>query len=165
MNFTDVAEGKWYTEAIQYVYHKGMMNGVGDNLFDINGSTTRGMLMTILARMSGVDTTGSEPWYQAGLDWAVANEVSDGTNPEAVITREQLVTMLYRNAGSPTADLSALDGFADADSVSSWAQDAMAWAIENGIVTGMGDNTLAPQMTTPRCQMAAMLQRYDAMMA
>jgi len=177
--FKDTKINEWYHDGIHFCIDTGLMNGIAADQFNPDGATTRGMLMTILARMAGVDTSagdgagadgsagdavaGSVPWYQAGLEWAVENEVSDGTNPEAVITREQLVTMLYRNAGTPTAYLSSLDGFADAESVSSWAKDAMAWAVESGIVTGMGDNTLAPQMTTPRCQMAAMLQRYDAL--
>ena len=80
--------------------------------------------MTVLARYAGKDTTGSTPWYQVGMDWSKANGVSDGTNPNADITREQLVTILYRYAGSPTAN-GKLDNFSDSASVSSYAENAM----------------------------------------
>ena len=80
------------------------MNGTGSDTFSPNASTTRGMLMTVLARYAGEDTTGGATWYEKGMNWAKAKGVSDGTNPEVNITREQLVTMLYRYAGSPKAN-------------------------------------------------------------
>ena len=104
------------------------MSGTGDNKFSPSSSTTRGMLMTVLARYAGHDTTNSIPWYQAGMDWAKANGVSDGTNPTINITREQLVTMLYRYAGSPAAN-GSLDSFTDASTVSSYAVSAMQWGL------------------------------------
>ncbi|MFQ9127586.1 MAG: S-layer homology domain-containing protein [Butyricicoccaceae bacterium] len=102
----------WYADAVQYVTDKGLMNGTDDNQFSPNASTTRGMLMTVLARYAGEDTTGGAIWYEKGMNWAKANGVSDGTNPNANITREQLVTMMYRYAGSPKAD-GKLDSFSD----------------------------------------------------
>ena len=96
-------DSDWFAGAVDYVYRNGMMNGVGGGLFDPNGSVTRGMLMTVLARMAGVNTAGSQPWYKAGMDWAKAVGVSDGTNPEGSITREQVAVMLYRYCGAPAA--------------------------------------------------------------
>lgn len=124
--YVDVASSAWYNDAIQYVTDKGLMSGTGDNKFSPSSSTTRGMLITVLARYAGQDTTNSIPWYQAGMDWAKANGVSDGTNPTINITREQLVTMLYRYAGSPAAN-GSLDSFTDASTVSSYAVSAMQW--------------------------------------
>ena len=122
--FVDVAKSDWFADAVAYVTDKGLMNGTGSDTFSPNASTTRGMLMTVLARYAGEDTTGSTPWYQKGMEWAKANGVSDGTNPEVNITREQLVTMLYRYAGSPKAN-GSLDSFSDAASVSSYAVNAV----------------------------------------
>ena len=91
----------WYADAVKYVTDKGLMNGTDDNQFSPSATTTRAMLMTVLARYAGEDTTGGATWYEKGMNWAKAKGVSDGTNPNANITREQLVTMMYRYAGSP----------------------------------------------------------------
>ena len=125
--FNDVSANDWFASAVDYVTGKGMMNGTGSNTFSPNASTTRGMLMTVLARYAGTDTTDGATWYEKGMEWAKTNGVSDGTNPNADITREQLVTMLYRYAGSPTAN-GKLDNFSDSASVSSYAENAMQWA-------------------------------------
>ena len=95
--FSDVAKSDWFADAVAYVTDKGLMNGTGSDTFSPNASTTRGMLMTVLARYAGADTTGGATWYEKGMNWAKAKGVSDGTNPNADITREQLVTMLYRS--------------------------------------------------------------------
>ena len=88
--FSDVSSSDWFADAVKYVSDKGMMNGTGNGKFSPADSTTRGMLMTVIARYAGEDTTGSNPWYQKGMEWAKANGVSDGTAPNANITREQL---------------------------------------------------------------------------
>ena len=119
------------------------------------------MLMTVLARYAGTDTTGGAPWYQKGMEWAKANSVSDGTNPEVNITREQLVTMLYRYAGSPATN-GSLDNFSDAASVSSYAVNAMQWAVANGIVNG-SNGKLNPQNNATRAEVAAILMRFCEM--
>ena len=159
--FVDVAKSDWFADAVAYVTDKGLMNGTGSDTFSPNASTTRGMLMTVLARYAGEDTTGSTPWYQKGMEWAKANGVSDGTNPEVNITREQLVTMLYRYAGSPKAN-GSLDSFSDAASVSSYAVNAMQWAVENGIVNG-SNGKLNPQDNATRAEVAAILMRFCEM--
>ena len=159
--FSDVEKSDWFADAVAYVTDKGLMNGTGSDTFSPNASTTRGMLMTVLARYAGTDTTGSKPWYQKGMEWAKAHGVSDGTNPEVNITREQLVTMLYRYAGSPAAS-GSLDNFSDASTVSSYAVNAMQWAVANGIVNG-SNGKLNPQNNATRAQVAAILMRFCEM--
>lgn len=158
--FTDVAN-HWAKDAINYVTDKGLMNGTGSNTFSPNASTTRGMLMTVLARYAGEDTAGGATWYEKGMNWAKAKGVSDGTNPTVKITREQLVTMLYRYAGSPAAN-GSLDSFSDAASVNSYAANAMQWAVANGIVNGL-NGKLNPQNNATRAQVAAILMRFCEM--
>ena len=159
--FDDVTSSDWFADAVKYVADKGLMNGTDDNQFSPNASTTRGMLMTVLARYAGEDTTGGATWYEKGMDWAKAKGVSDGTNPNADITREQLVTMMYRYAGSPKAD-GKLDSFSDAASVSTYAADAMQWAVANGIVNG-SNGKLNPQNNATRAEVAAILMRFCEM--
>lgn len=156
---TDVKHD-WTWEGINYCMERGLMNGVSDTAFDPDGATTRGMLMTILARASGVDTNGGPTWYHKGMIWAVTNNISDGTQPEAVITREEFVTMLWRQAGRPAADPSALSAFPDSSSVNSWASEALAWAVEAGVLTG-SDGLLDPQSGATRAQAAALLMRWQ----
>ncbi len=158
VDYSDVDSGAWYNDAVQYVSGKGLMNGTGNGKFSPNGLTTRGMIMTILARNAGVDTGGGAVWYEKGMNWAKANGVSDGTNPTATITREQLAAMLYRYAGSPSTN-GSLDSFADADSVSAYAVSAMQWAVENGIVNG-ANGKLNPQNNATRAEVAAILMRF-----
>ena len=151
----------WYADAVKYVTDKGLMNGTDDNQFSPSATTTRAMLMTVLARYAGEDTTGGATWYEKSMEWAKAKGVSDGTNPNANITREQLVTMMYRYAGSPKAD-GKLDSFSDAASVSTYAADAMQWAVANGIVNG-SNGKLNPQNNATRAQVAAILMRFCEM--
>ena len=158
--FTDVAYDFWGKEAIDYVVAEGLMNGTSETTFAPNVTTTRAMLMTILARMDGVDTTGSDPWYAKGMEWAVAEGVSDGTNPEGTITREQLAVMLYRYSGSPAVSNDTLT-FADADAVSDWAVDGVKWAVANGILSGKGNNTLDPQGNATRAEVAQMIFNFS----
>ena len=159
--FSDVAKSDWFADAVAYVTDKGLMNGTGSDTFSPNASTTRGMLMTVLARYAGEDTTGGATWYEKGMNWAKAKGVSDGTNPTVNITREQLVTMLYRYAGSPAAN-GSLDNFSDAASVSSYAVNAMQWAVANGIVNG-SNGKLNPKNNATRAEVAAILMRFCEM--
>ena len=158
VKFDDIKDTDWFNESVTYVAEKGLMTGTATTKFSPNANTTRAMLMTILARLAGVDTEGGANWYEKGLNWAKENGISDGTNPEANITREQLVTMLYRFAKSPAATGELK--FADAANVSAWALDAMKWAVAHGIVTGMNANELNPTGLATRAQMAAILMRY-----
>ena len=159
--FSDVAKSDWFADAVAYVTDKGLMSGTGSDKFAPSATTTRAMLMTVLARYAGEDTTGGATWYEKSMEWAKAKGVSDGTNPNADITREQLVTMLYRYAGSPAAN-GSLDSFSDAASVNSYAANAMQWAVANGIVNGL-NGKLNPQNNATRAQVAAILMRFCEM--
>ena len=160
-SFSDVKTGDWYADAVKYVSDKSLMSGTGSDKFAPSATTTRAMLMTVLARYAGEDTTGGATWYEKSMEWAKAKGVSDGTNPNANITREQLVTMLYRYAGSPKAD-EKLDSFSDAASVSTYAASAMQWAVANGIVNG-SNGKLNPQNNATRAEVAAILMRFCEM--
>lgn len=121
------------------------------------------MMVTVLARYAGVDTTTGSTWYEAGQTWAVENGVSDGTNMNGTLTREQLVSMLWRYAGSPAPE-GDLSSWSDAAAVSGWATDAMTWAVESGILSGTGKNTLNPQGSASRAELASLLVRADALL-
>lgn len=160
-SFTDVPAGSWYEEAVNYVHEKGLMNGTSKNGFSPNASTTRGMIVTILARVEGVNTNGT-PWYAAGQKWAMDNGISDGTNMPGVITREQLATILYRYAKQKGYDVSksaALTAFSDADKVSGYAAEAMQWAVAEGLLQG-SNGKLDPQGSATRAQVATILMRF-----
>ncbi|MDR1247653.1 MAG: S-layer homology domain-containing protein [Clostridiales Family XIII bacterium] len=120
------------------------------------------MLVTVLAREAGIDTDGGDTWYAKAVEWGIANGITDGANPDGEITREQFAAMLYRYAGSPRPD-GGFDSYDDAASVSSWAEDAMAWAVESGLITGRTETTLAPPGTANRAEAATLLQRYFEM--
>ena len=160
--FTDVTSGSWYYDGVKYACDNGLMNGTGANAFNPNADTTRSMIVTILARMEGVNTSGGVTWYTAGRAWAMENGISDGTNMEGKITREQLAAMLYRYAKMKGYDVSAsasLSGYADASSVSGWAKEAMQWAVGSGLIQGSG-NALTPQANASRAQIATILMRF-----
>ena len=156
----DDTKDHWSRDEVNFVAARELFNGVGGNQFGVSQPMTRGMVNTVLARLAGVDTTPSQgqAWYEVGTDWAKKNGISDGTDPTAPVTREQLATLLYRYAGSPS--VSGTLHAADAASVSDYAEDALLWANQNGIVNGVGSNTIAPKDNAQRAQVAAMLARY-----
>lgn len=160
--FTDVTSGSWYYDGVKYACDNGLMNGTSSNAFSPNADTTRSMIVTILARMEGVNTSGGVTWYTAGRAWAMENGISDGTNMEGKITREQLAAMLYRYAKMKGYDVSAsasLSGYTDASGVSGWAKEAMQWAVGSGLIQGSG-NALTPQANASRAQIATILMRF-----
>ena len=160
--FTDVSDNAWYASAVNYAVDKGLMNGTGDNKFSPEAATTRGMIVTILARLDGKNTSGT-PWYLAGQRWAMEYEISDGTNMTSAITREQLVTMLFRYAvknGLEAVTLAEnLSRFTDASDVSSWAVPAMQWAVGQGLIQG-SNGLLRPQANASRAEVATILMRF-----
>ena len=161
-SFTDVPSGSWYADAVNYVSEKGLMNGTSKNGFSPNATTTRGMIVTILARVEGVNTNGT-PWYAAGQKWAMDNGISDGTNMTGEVTREQLAAILYRYAklkGYDTSKSNKLDSFKDADKVSSWAVEAMQWANAESLINGKSNSMLDPQGKATRAETAAILMRF-----
>ena len=159
--FTDVSANNWFYDGVKYAYENGLMNGTSSNAFSPNANTTRGMIVTILARVEGVNTNGT-PWYAAGQKWAMDNGISDGTNMPGVITREQLATILYRYAKQKGYDVSksaALTAFSDADKVSGYASEAMQWAVAEGLLQG-SNGKLNPQGSATRAQVATILMRF-----
>ena len=136
-DYTDVHVGDWYYDAVAYVSEHGLMDGVGSGKFNPEGAVTRAMVWTVLARMAGEETGGGSTWYSKAQEWVMETGISDGTNPMASITREQLAAMLYRYAGSP-AVTGSLSAYPDAGEVSDWAVDAMVWATEEGIINRHG---------------------------
>ena len=159
MNFVDVNTGDWFYDAVEYVYTNGLMEGTSTRTFEPNATMTRAMFWTVLARIDGETITGDN-WKTLAQNWAVSSGISDGTNADALITREQMVTMLYRFANSPEVAATGFGQFTDGASVSDWAVDAMAWALNNGVITGMGDGILSPSGSATRAQAAAMLMRF-----
>ena len=174
--FTDVTEGDWFYDAVRYAYETGLMDGVGDSLFAPNSETTRAQLVTILYRLAGQPAVSGDlpftdvengTWYTDAVAWAAENGIVNGTTdttfaPGDDITREQLVTVLYRYAESKGYDVSAsadLSGYPDAGQVQDYAQPAMAWAVAEGIVEGV-DGTLNPAGNASRAQIATILMRF-----
>ena len=174
--FPDVTEGDWFYDAVRYAYETGLMDGVGDNLFAPNSQTTRAQLVTILYRLAGEPEPGGDSgfsdvaagtWYTDAVVWAAENGIVNGTTdttfaPGEDITREQLVTVLYRYAESKGYDVSAsadLSGYPDAGQVQDYAQPAMAWAVAEGIVEGV-DGNLNPAGNATRAQIATILMRF-----
>ena len=157
--FYDVPTSAWYYTAVKYVYDNKLMDGVDTYVFAPNDTLTRAMVWTIIARMSGVDTTGGNTWYAKAQEWVITNGISDGENPTAAITREEFVTMLWRLAREPiyTGDLSRVP---DAGSISTWAQNAMLWSYATGLTEGDENGALTPLATATRAQAAAMIMRF-----
>ena len=151
--FTDVPE--WCAGAAEYMAEHNLMNGTGAGKFSPNVTTTRGMLMTILARADGMDTAG-DPWYKVGMEWCVGTEISDGKRPEATVTRQEIATMLWRYFDEPACDKTP--DFPDVDSVDSWAVTAVNWCVDNGIING-NDGRLNPDGPATRAEAATMVYR------
>ena len=159
--FTDVSANNWFYDGVKYAYENGLMNGTSSNAFSPNANTTRGMIVTILARVEGVNTNGT-PWYAAGQKWAMDNGISDGTNMIGEVTREQLAAILYRYAKQKGYDVSksaALTAFSDADKVSGYAAESMQWAVAEGLLQG-SNGKLNPQGSATRAQVATILMRF-----
>ncbi|MBD5170035.1 MAG: S-layer homology domain-containing protein [Oscillibacter sp.] len=161
-SFTDTAI-HWAASAITFATAHELFNGTGAGSFTPDGTMTRGMMVTVLARYDGVDTTTGATWYEKGVDWAAANNISSGADLDAPVSREQLATMLYRYAvasGLNTAASGSLNGFADAGSVSNYAADAMAWAVGAGLIGGTDKGELNPGGSATRAEVATILMRF-----
>lgn len=176
--FTDVAGSAWYHDAVAFVYDRGYFSGTGGQTFSPNMTMTRGMLATVLYRLSG--ETGVTPstafqdvpkdaWYAPGVAWASSCRIVEGMGdglyaPDREVSREQIVVMLYRyqkdylqGAVAGEGDLAA---FADGGKVSTWARDAMSWAVGEGLITGRTDGTLDPTGSATRAEVATMVMRF-----
>lgn len=179
ISYNDVTAGDWFTSDVIYVTLTGLMNGTGDG-FSPNNNINRAQLVTVLYRMAGQpEVTGENPftdvpdgqWYTDAVLWAAENNITDGTSettfsPNNPLTREQMATFFYRfanfEAGEPIEVTGDLSGYTDADLVADYAVDAMTWAVGEGVISGIGNNTLAPDNTASRAQMATVLTRYTA---
>lgn len=160
--FDDVPESYWGYEAVQFASSHELFAGTGDAVFSPDAPMTRAMVWTVLARLDGINTTG-KIWYAAGQQWAMENGISDGTNPNTEVTREQMAAMLYRYAllkEYDTAEKADLADYADAASISDYAVEAMAWANAKEVVNGVTTTTLEPQMDAARVQVAQMLKSF-----
>ena len=176
MPFVDVNEGDWFYDVVLYAYENGLMTGTSADTFAPNTATTRGMIVSMLARLEGVTSAESagftdvadNDWYATAVNWAasvgVVNGYEDNTfRPNAPITREQMAAILYNYADYKGYDVSAradLSDYADAASISSWAEDVLAWANAEGLINGMTATTIDPQGATTRAQTAAMFERF-----
>ena len=162
ISYTDVRSNDWFADSVYYVSELGLMSGTGSGKFSPNADTTRAMIVTILARLDGKNTSGT-PWYAAGRAWAMENGVSDGTNMDGKITREQLCAMLYRYAQREDYDTTqggmAIREYEDYNSISAYALGAMGWAVNAGLVQGRGGK-LAPQAYATRAEIAVILDRF-----
>ncbi|WP_369297488.1 S-layer homology domain-containing protein [uncultured Neglectibacter sp.] len=179
--FEDVKENDWFEKSADSATAYGLFQGTSDATFTPNGSMTRGMLAQTLWNLSGKTSYGAGEgtftdvkdgaWYENAVDWAARVGVTSGTgsggfSPEQKITREQMVTMLYRYAnaiGAPEKSGETLESFPDSGEVSGFAKEAVAWAVTEGVLTGRssgGKNYIAPQGTATRAEVAAVLTRF-----
>lgn len=158
--FDDVFSSDWFFEPVRYVYENGLMIGVSDTLFGPQTSVTRAMIWATLARQANAqDLPAGDEWYSGVQSWAIENNISDGLRPNDSVSREELITMLHRYSNAPIASAD-LDRYTDAATISPWAEDAMRWGVEQGLITGLTDTTLAPREGATRAQLAAILQRF-----
>ena len=146
----------WAKDAIDFVSARGLVNGMNDSIYAPNASTTRAQLWTILARQNDADLNGGNTWYEKAQLWSKDKGVSDGANPNGTIDRAQMVTMLWRAAGQPTAGGTA--NFTDVPADSYYAN-AVSWAVEGGITAGVGGGRFDPNSTCTRAQIATFLYR------
>lgn len=175
ISFADVSNDSWFKSAVDFVTARNLFSGISSQSFAPNQSMNRGMLATVLYRLageppvSGAISFGDVPadqYYANAVAWAAQNGIVSGIDanrffPDAAITREQLATILYRYAGSPTVS-TGLDRFTDASMVSDYAAAPMQWATEQGIISGRGNNTLDPKGTASRAEVAQMLMNQVA---
>lgn len=168
--FADVADTDWYYGVVRGAYEAKLFNGADDGSFAPSAAMTRAMAWTVLARLDGQDLSGGSTWYEKAAAWAMESGVSDGSNPDGQITREQLVSMLYRYAQSKGKGLTGdhminMSQYTDLDQVSEWANTAFVWAKINGVVDGTSATTLSPQNGAGRAEVCAMLIRCSKLFA
>ncbi len=175
--FTDVSADDWYAQAVQYVYENGLMDGIENNQFAPEHTTTRAQLVTILYRLegqpavtgeSGFTDVEADTWYTDAVVWAAANGIVNGVSdtrfaPGDEITRQQMAAILYRYAeakGYDVTDSADLSGHPDAETIQAYAQIPMAWACAQGLLQGFEDDTLRPAGNATRAQIATILMRF-----
>ena len=176
ISFKDVAANSWYHDAVRYVQENGIMSGIGNGLFSPETTLTRAQLCQIIYNMEGKPGAGSSnfsdvgagAWYKNAVSWSAAHDIVNGTgngrfSPDLHITREQMVTILYRYAAYKNYNLSvpiSLSDYSDANRISGWAKEALQWAVSEKVISGTTTTTISPQGTTTRAQAATMLMRF-----
>ncbi|MDO5650375.1 MAG: S-layer homology domain-containing protein, partial [Gallicola sp.] len=180
MNFLDVNSSDWFYDGVKYVFDQKLMNGIDENTFDPHGTTTRAMVVTVLYIMEGspnvsgvskFNDVGDNEWFSDGVIWASENEIAQGISedefsPNSQVTREQLVTFLYRYAQYKNLNVDGRgipDTFQDKNNVSGWAAVAMAWAIGQEIVKGNDLGNINPQGEATRAEIATIIQRFHSL--
>ena len=179
--FTDVAPGQWYYEDVRFAVENGLFQGVGGGRFNPGGTMERGMMTTVLHRLAGSPGTIAQvsftdvpagSWYAQAVVWGAAQGITSGKggglfDPDGLVTREQAVAMMYNYAvtymGLSAGTGADLSGYADLSRLSSWARPAMAWAVEQGVISGVTNGsalTLEPQRSATRAEMATMLRAF-----
>ena len=166
--FADVADTFWGADAVAFASSRELFNGTSATDFSPNAPMNRAMIVTVLARLDGVDTTAGSTWYEAGVQWAVSSGISDGSGLDQNLTREQLATMLYRYAQYKGYDVSVGENtnilsYSDVSSVSEYAMEAMQWVCGAGIIGGK-DGMLDPAGNATRAEVATMLMRFVALL-
>jgi hypothetical protein len=161
--FTDVKADDWFYGDVEYAVENGLFNGTSATTFSPNVPMTRAMLITVLARVDGVDTDGGETWYEKAVAWGVENEITDGTNPNGNVTREQVAAILFRYMEYKGVNIPVTQQyiiFADEAEISDYAKNAVQTLNKLGIINGVGENRIAPKGNATRAQVAAMLHRF-----
>ena len=172
--FSDVSDSDWFYDPVVWIYNEGLMTGTSATTFEPNTSTTRAMIVSMLARMENVTSAAdagftdvaASDWYATAVNWAAANGIVSGISddtfaPNDPITREQLAAMLMNYAQWKGQDISAradLSGYTDAPST--WASEAVQWAVAEGLLAGVTDDQLQPQGQATRAQVAAIFERF-----
>lgn len=175
--FTDVPSNAWYASYVDYAYSHNFMSGTSDTTFAPNTTMTRGMLVTVLHSVAGKPQhSGNNPfsdvgnsWYRNAVIWCYENKIVAGTSattfsPNATVTREQMVAIMFKYAAARGLDTSAraeISGYSDYSKIESYARDAFSWAVANKIISGTSKTTLSPKDGGTRAQYAVILQRFD----
>ncbi len=161
--YTDVPENYWAAKAIDYVTERGIMTGTSQTTFSPGAKMTKAMLVVMLARLDGVDTEGGDgKWYAKGMKWAVERGITNSKSPNSVVSRQEFITMLWKYAGKPESNAS-LDNISDAAEIDVSAQDAMKWAIEQGLIKPSADGKVSPNVLATRAHIASIIMRFIEM--
>jgi len=184
--FTDVPDGRWFTDAVLYCFGKGYMTGTSDTAFAPSAGFTRAMFVTVLARIDGADvesfTTTSfadvaeGKWYTKTVEWAYQNGLTSGVGTDAgtgkpvfgrknEVTRQQLAQFFYtyslkRGYAEENKEYAPIGKYADASEVAGWAKTAVEWAVETGLISGTTDTTLSPRASASRAQVAVIVRNF-----
>ena len=174
--FADIKQDDWFYNDVMYVFTNNIMTGTSESEFSPNTTLNRAMMITILHRIDGdnsvyekdiFDDVEKNSWYENAVNWGFENKIVSGTGestfaPMNNLTREQLCVMLYNyttHIGVKT-EFADISSYTDNETVSAWARDAVSWAVQEKIITGKGNSSLAPKDSATRAEAAAVIRRY-----